>query len=171
MSIQFQHSYVILVPLLVQTRLKSMYRRLFTSRTSTNMLTSAKLISLTPSWVPDLHTCTASLTSSLGPLNNHLKLALHPKPSVDLEPSIHSFTPPSKCVNHFSHFKTQKSWDFPGGPAAKAQCSHDRGPRFNPGQGTRSCMPQLKIPHATKQREATKTQDCQRNKFLNIYIY
>ena len=104
------------------------------------------------------------------PPHNLLKLTLCSKPSVDLQPSIHSFTPPSKSVSHFSHFKTQKSWGFPGGPGAKAQRTQDRGPRFDPGRGTGSCMPQLKIPHTTKPHKATKTQDSQINKILNIYI-
>ena len=41
--------------------------------------------------------------------------------------------------------------DFPGGQETKTQLSM-QGARFIPGQGTRSCMPQLKILHA-----ATKT--------------
>ena len=27
-------------------------------------------------------------------------------------------------------------WDFPGGPVAQTQCSHSRGPRFNPWAGS-----------------------------------
>ena len=34
----------------------------------------------------------------------------------------------------------------PGGPVAKTPCSQCRGPRFDPGQGTRSHMLQLKDP-------------------------
>ena len=34
--------------------------------------------------------------------------------------------------------------DFPGGPVAKTPHSQCRGPSFDPGQGTRSYMPQLK---------------------------
>ena len=34
--------------------------------------------------------------------------------------------------------------DFPGGPVAKTLYSQYRGPGYNPGQGTRSHMPQLR---------------------------
>ena len=48
-------------------------------------------------------------------------------------------------------------WDFAGGPVAKTPNAGDLGEI--PGLGTRSCMPQLKIPHA-----ATNTQRSQINK-------
>ena len=35
--------------------------------------------------------------------------------------------------------------DFPGGPVAKTLCSQCRALRFDPGQGTRSHMPQLRV--------------------------
>ena len=35
--------------------------------------------------------------------------------------------------------------DFPGGPGAKTPCSPCRGPGFDPGRGTRSCMLQLRV--------------------------
>ena len=41
-----------------------------------------------------------------------------------------------------------KPLDFPDGPVAKTPCSQCRGPGLIPGQGTRSHMLQLKIPHA-----------------------
>ena len=31
--------------------------------------------------------------------------------------------------------------DFPGGPVAKIPCPQGRRPGFNPGQGSRSCIP------------------------------
>ena len=49
-------------------------------------------------------------------------------------------------------FRKFSLWDFPGGPVAKAPYSQCRGPMFNPGQGTRSHIPQLKSLHATAQR-------------------
>ena len=49
--------------------------------------------------------------------------------------------------------------DFTGSPLAKTLGSQCRGPGFDPYQGTRSHMPQLKIPSA-----ATKTQCSQINK-------
>ena len=44
---------------------------------------------------------------------------------------------------------------------AKTPCSQSRGPKLDPGQGTRSCKPKLKIPHAT-----TKTQHSYINKYF-----
>ena len=41
------------------------------------------------------------------------------------------------------------SRDLPGGPVTKTLCSQSRGPGFDPGQGTRSHMPQLR-PSAAK---------------------
>ena len=49
-------------------------------------------------------------------------------------------------------FKKFSLWDFPGGPVVKAPYSQCRGPMFNPGQGPRSHIPQLKSLHATAQR-------------------
>ena len=56
--------------------------------------------------------------------------------------------------------------DFPGGPLVKIPRSQCRGPGLIPGQGTRSLMPQLKIPHVatTIPRAATKTRCRQINK-------
>ena len=51
-------------------------------------------------------------------------------------------------------FKNRKNWDFPGDPVAKIPCYSI------PGQGTRSHLTQLKIPHAI-----TKTQHRQINRF------
>ena len=43
--------------------------------------------------------------------------------------------------------KQNTNWrDFPGGPVGKTLCSQCRGPGSTPAQGTRSHMPQLKIP-------------------------
>ena len=39
--------------------------------------------------------------------------------------------------------------DVPGGPVVKTPCSQSRGPGFDPGQESRSCMPQLR-PDAAK---------------------
>ena len=50
--------------------------------------------------------------------------------------------------------KRQKVRDLPGGPVAKTSRFQCRGLGFNPWSGTRSHMPQLKIPHA-----AMKTED------------
>ena len=44
--------------------------------------------------------------------------------------------------------KRKVSGDFPGGPETKTQLPV-QGARLIPGQGTRSCMPQLKILPAT----------------------
>ena len=53
-----------------------------------------------------------------------------------------------------AYFSPVQNQDFPGGPMANSLCSQCRGLRFNPWSGTRSHMPQLKIPHA-----AMKTED------------
>ena len=50
---------------------------------------------------------------------------------------------------------------FLGGPVAEIPSSQFKGPRSIPGQGTRSYMPQLNIPHA-----ATETRGSQINKYL-----
>ena len=50
-------------------------------------------------------------------------------------------------------------WDLPGAPVAETPHSQCKGPGLSP-QGTRSHMPQLKIPHA-----ATKTRGSQINKY------
>ena len=51
------------------------------------------------------------------------------------------------------------AWDFPDGPGDKPLHYQCRGPGLIPGRGTRSHMPQLKIPQA-----ATKTRCSQVNK-------
>ena len=38
------------------------------------------------------------------------------------------------------------SYDFPGGPVAKTSHSQCKGPGSTPGQGTKSHMPQLRVP-------------------------
>ena len=56
--------------------------------------------------------------------------------------------------------------DFPGGPVAKTSHASNAGNLGSiPGQGTRSCMPQLKIPHA-----ATRTLHRQKNTYLFQYL-
>ena len=67
--------------------------------------------------------------------------------------------------------KTAACWDFSGSPVTKIPCSQCRAGAgvggvgvlgLTPGQGTRSHMPQTKIPYA-----ATKTQCSQINKQIN----
>ena len=59
-----------------------------------------------------------------------------------------------------SHYKEVRNRDFPCGPIAKILHSQCRGvPSSIPGQGTRSHMPQLKIPCAkTEKRSHIKDQ-------------
>ena len=59
--------------------------------------------------------------------------------------------------NHFQKYTIP--WDLPGAPVAETPRSQCKGPGLSP-QGTRSHMPQLKIPHA-----ATKTRGSQINKY------
>ena len=61
-----------------------------------------------------------------------------------------------RLQKHKTQYTFKRSYrDFPGGPVAKTLSSQYRGPVFwSMGQGIRSHMPQLKIPHA-----ATKTED------------
>ena len=60
--------------------------------------------------------------------------------------------------------------DFPGGPVAKTPCSQRRGPGSIPGQGTRSCVPQLRAHMPPRWSKilpaATKTWCSQINEFL-----
>ena len=52
--------------------------------------------------------------------------------------------------------------DFPGSPVAKTPPTPSaEGPGWIPGQGTRSHIPQLKVPRAT-----TKTRSTQRSKYI-----
>ena len=57
------------------------------------------------------------------------------------------------------------SRDLPGGPGLRLWAPHAGGPVWIPGQGTRSQVPQLKIPHA-----AIKTRCSQINKYLKNKI-
>ena len=59
--------------------------------------------------------------------------------------------------------------DFPGGPGAKALTANAGGLGLILGQGTKACMPQLKIKDPEKKKKillaATKTQCSQINKY------
>ena len=76
-----------------------------------------------------------------------------------LDPEIHRFKRQFTCSPCTLRIQTQSSGritpvkmplgtgDFPGG----AVCASSAGGQgWIPGQGTRSCMPQLNIPHATR---------------------
>ena len=56
----------------------------------------------------------------------------------------------------FCSFKIVSFWDFPGGPVAKTPGSNSGGPGSILGQGTRSHMPPLKVPHAAAKTQCTK---------------
>ena len=55
-------------------------------------------------------------------------------------------------VSELNWFKTEQR-DFPDGPVAKTLHSQRRRPGFNPGQGARSQMLQIKIPRAATKKK------------------
>ena len=62
--------------------------------------------------------------------------------------------------SHFFSTQVVASRDSLGGPVAKTLCSQCREPRFDPCQGTKSYMPQLRVhmPQLKIWHAATKTQ-------------
>ncbi|XP_024617327.1 uncharacterized protein LOC112410801 isoform X1 [Neophocaena asiaeorientalis asiaeorientalis] len=108
----------------------------------------------------------AGIPTSVRPVPQNLGHLIQP-PSNTAESTIFCFNQ-SLCL-----CRSECSQDFPGGPVAKTSCTQCRGPGSNPGQGTgshmpqlRVRMPQLKIPRATMKipRAATKTRRSQTNK-------